>query len=133
MSTLIKIALATLLVSLAIALPAKEASAARTTGFANCIVFNVEFDAPSSDGVLVSSPRLIFQCANGGDPNNYSAYYAPSSSGCSTVPLTQVQVWTNVLSAAYISGMQATIWWSQDTASTCPDRSVTSISLQPPA
>jgi hypothetical protein len=133
MSKLIKVALATLLVSLAVALPAKEANATRTTGFTNCTVFNVELDAPSATdaGVTVSSPsRLMFHCNN--DANTYSAYFATPASGCPTLPFPQVQVWSSMMSAAYISGKTVTLYWSQDTT-TCPDRSVTTISLQPPA
>lgn len=136
MSKLVKVALATLLVSLALALPANEANALGTPGSSNCNVFNVQFESPwstsPSDAGAMGPPALVFHCSNNGDPSNYSAYYGPVSWNCPTLPLAQVQVWNSMLSAAYISGKQVTVTWIQGTSTTCPDRSVTSINLSPP-
>jgi hypothetical protein len=133
MSNLIRYALATLLVPLAIAVSASEAHATRVNGFTNCTVFNVEFSAPSSDPNVTAPPRLIFHCSKQPpDTDHYTAYYASVAWGCPVVPLPQVQVWNSMVAVAYITGMSVTVSWSQDTSLACPERSVTSINLSPP-
>jgi hypothetical protein len=119
MSKMIKGALATMIVCLAMWASALPAHAGQTT---NCVVFDNELWASPTPGML----RM--HCQN--DPAEYRAYYNTTNpDACPvTANIDEVKLWNSMITTGLLAGKKLVVNWN---AATCAGgiRAITSVFL----